>query len=132
VLVCPCAPRANACSCWWWWCGGGGAEQNDDESTSQLQDIKDVPAEKVSELREWFRNYKTAEGKPPNRFGLDEKAMNREYAERVGSSAHTRTRMRAHAAPPLCARVRAVLRVPSMHVLGGGGRCRVAQRLPDR
>jgi hypothetical protein len=32
---------------------------------------------KVSEVREWFRTYKTHEGKPLNAFGLDEKAMDR-------------------------------------------------------
>lgn len=47
-----------------------------------------VPEEKVSELREWFRNYKTAEGKGKNKFGLDEKAMPRKYAEAVVEETH--------------------------------------------
>ena len=47
-----------------------------------------MPVEKVSELREWFRNYKTAEGKGQNEFGLDEKAMPRKYAEAVVEETH--------------------------------------------
>ena len=50
-----------------------------DPSTTQINEIEDVPVEKVSEMREWFRNYKTAEGKGQNRFGLDERAMPRKY-----------------------------------------------------
>ena len=30
-----------------------------------------------AQVREWFRSYKTHEGKPLNSFGLDEKAMDR-------------------------------------------------------
>lgn len=42
---------------------------------SKLNDIGDVEThmpDKVSEVREWFRSYKTHEGKPLNEFGLNE------------------------------------------------------------
>lgn len=50
---------------------------------SSYNDIEDVPVERVSEAREWFRMYKTAEGKGENKFGLDEKAMPKAYARKV-------------------------------------------------
>jgi inorganic pyrophosphatase len=50
-----------------------------DDATKSYKDIGDVPKEKVDGLREWFRMYKTAEGKGENKFGLDEKAMDKEY-----------------------------------------------------
>ena len=59
-----------------------------DASVANIRDIQDVSASTISELREWFRNYKTAEGKPHNRFGLDEQAMGREYAEQVIEETH--------------------------------------------
>ncbi len=42
-----------------------------DKSTSSMKDIGDVDSAKVSEMREWFRNYKTAEGKGLNKFGRE-------------------------------------------------------------
>lgn len=51
-------------------------------------DIDDVPEAVVSQLREWFRNYKTAEGKAENTFALQERAMPREYAEAVARETH--------------------------------------------
>lgn len=59
-----------------------------DPSTSALRDIRDVPVEQVNEMREWFRNYKTAEGKGLNKFGLDEQAMDKAYALRVAHETH--------------------------------------------
>ena len=53
-----------------------------DKSSDAMQEIEDVPEAKVSEMREWFRNYKTAEGKGVNTFGLEERAMPRKYALR--------------------------------------------------
>ena len=47
-----------------------------------------MPKEKVNSLREWFRLYKTAEGKGENKFGLDEKAMNKYYTEPVVQETH--------------------------------------------
>lgn len=54
-----------------------------DPEFNSYNDIDDVPVEKVNELREWFRLYKTAEGKGENKFGLDEKAMPSAYAHEV-------------------------------------------------
>ena len=33
----------------------------------------------VSVLREWLRKYKLIDGKPENKFGLDERAMDKAY-----------------------------------------------------
>ena len=59
-----------------------------DKSSDAMQEIEDVPEAKVSEMREWFRNYKTAEGKGVNTFGLEERAMPRKYAENVIMETH--------------------------------------------
>lgn len=59
-----------------------------DEATAGFKDIEDVPVERVSELREWFRVYKTAEGKGPNKFGLEEKAMGAAFAMAVADETH--------------------------------------------
>jgi inorganic pyrophosphatase len=59
-----------------------------DDTTKNLRDIGDVPEEKVNSLREWFRLYKTAEGKGENKFGLDEKAMDKEYTVPVVMETH--------------------------------------------
>jgi inorganic pyrophosphatase len=59
-----------------------------DEDTKKMRDIGDVPVEKVNSLREWFRLYKTAEGKGENKFGLDEKAMDKEYTVPVVMETH--------------------------------------------
>lgn len=56
--------------------------------TDNWKDVDDVPQEKLSEIKEWFRNYKTAEGKGVNRFGLDEKMMPKEYAWKVTWETH--------------------------------------------
>lgn len=53
---------------------------DNDEETKALRNINDVNQEKIIELREWFRNYKTAEGKSKNTFGLDEKIINKKHA----------------------------------------------------
>merc|ERR1711998_317526 len=52
------------------------------------RDVSDVPVERVSELREWFRRYKTAEGKGLNKFGLGERSMPAEYALAVAMETH--------------------------------------------
>ena len=59
-----------------------------DPSTAQYRDIGDVPKAKVDALREWFRMYKTAEGKGQNKFGLGERAMPRDYAQAVIQETH--------------------------------------------
>eukprot|EP00557_Chaetoceros_sp_GSL56_P000815 CAMPEP_0176499136 /NCGR_PEP_ID=MMETSP0200_2-20121128/12743_1 /TAXON_ID=947934 /ORGANISM="Chaetoceros sp., Strain GSL56" /LENGTH=286 /DNA_ID=CAMNT_0017897489 /DNA_START=243 /DNA_END=1103 /DNA_ORIENTATION=- len=48
-----------------------------------LNDINDVEEQlpgTLEAIREWFRTYKIPDGKPPNKFGLDEKFMDKLYA----------------------------------------------------
>jgi len=57
-----------------------------DEHASEINDVDDI--EKfypgtVAGIREWFRWYKTPDGKPVNGFGHDEKALGREDAIKV-------------------------------------------------
>jgi len=52
------------------------------------RDVGDIPKERVDELREWFRNYKTAEGKGQNKFGLDERAVDAAHALSVAQETH--------------------------------------------
>jgi len=59
-----------------------------DEDTKLIRDITDVPEEKINGLREWFRLYKTAEGKGENKFGLEEKAMDKAYTVPVVMETH--------------------------------------------
>jgi inorganic pyrophosphatase len=63
------------------------ADVNDD-ATKDMKDVEDIPVEQVNELREWFRLYKTAEGKGENKFGLDEKAMPADYTMSVVADTH--------------------------------------------
>ena len=35
------------------------------------REVSDIPEARVSEVREWYRMYKTAEGKGENTYGLD-------------------------------------------------------------
>merc|ERR1712129_101033 len=53
-----------------------------DPKASVLNDVEDVEKEfpgELEKIRVWFRDYKTPDGKPINRFGLDDKCMNKEY-----------------------------------------------------
>ncbi len=42
----------------------------------------------VSMIREWFRTYKVADGKPENSFGLEERCMPRDFAAKVIHECH--------------------------------------------
>jgi inorganic pyrophosphatase len=53
---------------------------------AQLADLK--KPEELTEIIEWFRNYKTAEGKGLNKFGLDEKIIGPEESFRVVMDTH--------------------------------------------
>jgi len=67
------------------------AIDSEDPMAAQMNDIHDLEKMmpgKVSEVREWFRSYKTHEGKPLNSFGLEEKAMDRAYTLTVVQQAH--------------------------------------------
>lgn len=39
---------------------------------------REFPGE-VDKIRTWFRDYKTPDGKPQNKFGYNDKAMNKEF-----------------------------------------------------
>jgi len=62
-----------------------------DDLASELHDIADVEAKcpgVISGIREWFRWYKTPDGKPLNAFGFDEKALDKAHALQVITETH--------------------------------------------
>ncbi len=64
----------------------------EDRWAPELNDIDDVERlipGTVSLIREWFRTYKTPDGKPPNKFALDERCMGAKYAHKVIHETHT-------------------------------------------
>mmetsp|Transcript_26506 Transcript_26506/g.82818 ORF Transcript_26506/g.82818 Transcript_26506/m.82818 type:complete len:208 (+) Transcript_26506:799-1422(+) len=71
-----------------------------DRWAPDLNDVEDVERllpGTVSAVREWFRTYKIPDGKPPNRFGLNERCMPREYAMQiVGETHHAWRRLVQH------------------------------------
>jgi len=67
-----------------------------DPDTPDWKDVSDIPVERVNEVREWFRMYKTAEGKPENKFGLDERAVDAKHALRVAQVTHSHWSMLSH------------------------------------
>jgi len=63
----------------------------DDVLAPQLNDITDVDRVLpgyIPVMREWLRLYKTVDGKPMNQFGLQEKALDREYTLGVINETH--------------------------------------------
>lgn len=68
----------------------------DDPWAALLNDVTDLEQKlpgTVSSIREWFRTYKIPDGKPPNKFALDEKCMNAAYAMAVVDATHDSWRM---------------------------------------
>ncbi|GAB4838384.1 Soluble inorganic pyrophosphatase 6, chloroplastic [Ancistrocladus abbreviatus] len=58
----------------------------DDPKASLLNDINDVEQHfpgTLTAIRDWFRDYKIPDGKPANKFGLGNKAANKDYALKV-------------------------------------------------
>jgi len=56
-----------------------------------INDISDVDTHypgTVAGVREWFRWYKTPDGKPVNKFGYDEEAKDKSFAEKVIEETH--------------------------------------------
>jgi inorganic pyrophosphatase len=56
-----------------------------------INDINDVEEQLpglLSAIREWYRTYKIPDGKPPNVFGLDERFMDKAYADQVIEECH--------------------------------------------
>ena len=63
----------------------------DDPLAKLINDVDDLEEQlpgAVGAMREWFRTYKLAEGKPLNAFALDEKCMDRAYTEKVIEETH--------------------------------------------
>lgn len=64
----------------------------DDPLAAELHDIADVEKRipgLIGVMREWLRMYKTVDGKPENTFGLQEKAMGKDYTMTVVEETHT-------------------------------------------
>ncbi len=52
------------------------------------RDVSDIPKKRVDQLREFFRVYKTAEGKPTNKYGLEGRAVDAAHALIVATGTH--------------------------------------------
>ncbi|XP_020272603.1 soluble inorganic pyrophosphatase 6, chloroplastic, partial [Asparagus officinalis] len=58
----------------------------DDPRASLVNDVNDVEKHfpgTLTAIRDWFRDYKIPDGKPANKFGLGDKAANKDYAMKV-------------------------------------------------
>ncbi|KAL8170262.1 hypothetical protein V2J09_022066 [Rumex salicifolius] len=58
----------------------------DDPKASLVNDVEDVEKHfpgTLTAIRDWFRDYKIPDGKPANKFGLGNKAANKDYALKV-------------------------------------------------
>ncbi|KAL4338830.1 hypothetical protein HN51_049064 [Arachis hypogaea] len=58
----------------------------DDPKASLVNDVDDVEKHfpgTLTAIRDWFRDYKIPDGKPANKFGLGNKAVNKDYALKV-------------------------------------------------
>lgn len=60
----------------------------DDPLAQEYHDIDDVPDMVKSGIREWFRWYKTPDNKPLNRFGFNERYINRQEAIDIIEETH--------------------------------------------
>jgi len=67
------------------------AVRKEDPLAKELSDIADVEAKcpgVITGIREWFRWYKTPDGKPLNGFGYDEKALDKAHAMEIIEETH--------------------------------------------
>nr|XP_043622761.1 soluble inorganic pyrophosphatase 6, chloroplastic-like [Erigeron canadensis] len=63
----------------------------DDPRASLVNDVDDVEKHfpgTLTAIRDWFRDYKIPDGKPANKFGLGNKAANKDYALKVIAEAN--------------------------------------------
>jgi inorganic pyrophosphatase len=63
----------------------------DDKWAPFINNISDVEEQlpgMLGAIREWYRTYKIPDGKPPNVFGLQERFMDKEYANEVIDECH--------------------------------------------
>lgn len=62
-----------------------------DPKASKMNDVEDVEREMPGEIAKvltWFRDYKIPDGKPANKFGYDDKCMNKEFTMNVIKETH--------------------------------------------
>lgn len=62
------------------------AISKDNPRFDQVNDLSDVEREYpglIDKIRDWFKNYKTADGKPQNTFAFEERILDQQYATRV-------------------------------------------------
>ena len=65
----------------------------DDPMAAKLDDVTDLDEQlpgTTSGIREWFRWYKTPDAKPINKFGYDEKVLNKAECLKVIAETHAR------------------------------------------
>jgi inorganic pyrophosphatase len=55
---------------------------------NSVEDVERLVPGTLDQIREWWRTYKVTDGKPLNKFGLDEKFMPKEYAMEVIVECH--------------------------------------------
>lgn len=63
----------------------------DDPKAAAVDDVESVEKEfpgTLTAIRDWFRDYKIPDGKPANRFGLDDKPANKAYTIKVIEETH--------------------------------------------
>jgi inorganic pyrophosphatase len=58
------------------------------DQLNDIQELQQLLPKCVDEIRSWFHMYKTADGKPPNTFAFDGKAMNRDFTLKVVQEAN--------------------------------------------
>lgn len=59
---------------------------------SDVTDLEEKLPGMVNAIREWFRTYKMADGKPENKFGLEGKCMGADYAMGIVDDCHNEWR----------------------------------------
>lgn len=59
-----------------------------DDADTAWRTLADVPDDRIHSVREWFRLYKTAEGKPENEYAFDGKVVDAKHAMRVARRTH--------------------------------------------
>lgn len=67
------------------------AIRSDDPMAAKLNDVDDVEKNMpgvLEKIRVWFRDYKTPDGKPQNKFGYNDKCMNKAFTMHVVHETH--------------------------------------------
>jgi len=60
------------------------------EFLNSLQDVEIHLPRKMATIRDWFRMYKTTDGKPENKFAFDGEFRDAEYANQIVQETHQR------------------------------------------